>query len=53
MVPENPVSFKPLPLPWLKQLADYSDIPIKMFPKNHQLKIEKKTWLNGRQPGHL
>jgi len=20
---------------------------------NHQLKIENKTWLNGRQPGHL
>jgi len=20
---------------------------------NHQLKIEKKTWLNGQQPGHF
>jgi len=20
---------------------------------NHQLKIENKTWLNGRQPGHF
>ena len=37
----------------LNRFIRYSDIPVKMFPKNHQLKIENKTWLNGRQPGHF